>query len=164
MRFSILSFCCVIAFPSHWSRKISRTANVRACTRLKTLHSCCLTPICSYPSTPQSDLQLPTCIFIPQSTGPPKGMLREFLHWAVPAGRPGPLLGQPPPCQAGTYGWDLSVPTLWVLSPWENESLPLSYALWMTAKPCFLCLNVMKTSNTFSFDLHPLFQDSTSWS
>lgn len=93
MRFSILSFCCVIAFPSHWSWKISRTANVHACTRLKTLHSCCLTPICSYPSSPQSDLQLPMCIFVPQSTGPQKGMLREFLHRAVPAGRPGPLLG-----------------------------------------------------------------------
>ena len=101
MRFFILSFYCVIAFPSHWSWKITRTADVHACTRLKTLHSCCLTPICSYPSSAQSDLQLPMCIFIPQSMGPQKGMLREFLHKAVPAGHPGPLLGQPPPCQAG---------------------------------------------------------------
>ena len=45
------------------------------------------------------------------------------------------------------------------LSAWENKSAsefyPLSSILWRTAKPGFLCPNVIKSSNFLSFNLDP---------
>ena len=92
-----------------------------------------------------------------QPSSPKHGVPKEsceFLHKPAPPG-PCVLLGCPPPCQAGTSQCWHSRSVCLGKQVSASEFYPLSSILWRTAKPGFLCPNVIKSSNFLSFNLDP---------